>query len=490
MPYFPRLLYYITIPVRRNAPLLPPATQSRRWPVLVFSHGLGGSHNTYSHLLGSLASHGMVVVAPSHRDGSAPVAYIRDTNTATAEGPGAKRAVEYRAFAHEQSPEVEDGRNEQLETRLWELELLHEALLKIDRGEDVGSLTAQVPRNGHASVSHPEATSDPSDNPSVSNQANAVGVEPGNSHDSILAMFENQLDVHRPGSISWMGHSFGAATVVQFVKSVFYRPPNVQPAAAEETEPFLADYKPLFTPSPDSNIVRQITPQSTISLLDLWCLPLRGQRTRWLWGKPLPCYSASGPGGTALLAVLSEAFFKWRGNLKNTKRVLSAHPSSDNYAKSHYDDGDEKPGPRFFYPAASAHLSQSDFGILFPWVTKKVFRAENPRRTLLLNVRATLQFLRENGVEVAPTSKEEMEESGDAIDDDGSSVAPTNADQDRKIFERGAVEGWVGIPTDIGGTAEEERVKTRSDEKLESSLEEMLEHEASKRGDARKGGKL
>lgn len=38
---------------------------------MVFSHGLGGSRNSYCHLLGSLASHGVVVVAAEHRDGSA-----------------------------------------------------------------------------------------------------------------------------------------------------------------------------------------------------------------------------------------------------------------------------------------------------------------------------------------------------------------------------------------------------------------------------------
>jgi len=44
---------------------------------MIFSHGLGGTRNSYSHLVGSLASHGTVVFAIEHRDGSAPTTFIR-----------------------------------------------------------------------------------------------------------------------------------------------------------------------------------------------------------------------------------------------------------------------------------------------------------------------------------------------------------------------------------------------------------------------------
>ncbi|KAI9744044.1 MAG: hypothetical protein M1835_002813, partial [Candelina submexicana] len=341
--YFPRLLYYITIPVLRNAPLLQAPTKTKRWPVMIFSHGLGGSRNAYSHLLGSLSSYGIVVVAPDHRDGSSPLQHIRETSTSKA------KTVGYRSYPHKPSKDVEDGRNEQLSIRLWELALVHEALLKIDlEGDAVSNL-------------------DPND------EGHYTHIQ---SKNNLHAMFKDQLNVHHPSSISWAGHSFGASTIVQFVKSVFWQ--------SQPTQVPSADHQSLFRPSPDSAIVQQITPYSPVALLDLWCLPLQGDSTHWLWNKPMPSYFPSGPGGGNLLAILSEAFFKWRGNVLDTKRVLSENPSSDVPEHS-------KAPPHFFYPIASAHLSQSDFGVLFPWITKKVFKAENPERTLLLNVRAILQ---------------------------------------------------------------------------------------------------
>ena len=418
--YFPRLLYHTKIPAFRNARVLPPVTKVKRWPVMVFSHGLGGSRNSYSHIAGSLASHGIVVVAPEHRDGSGPRTYI---------GGPKGRPVDYRAISHVQSKEVEDARDEQLRIRLWELGLLHEALVKIDNGEGLSNVLSK-------------------------------------DHKGDFSIFANSLDVHTPGKISWAGHSFGAATVVQFVKSVFYHASPVPPSD-----------RTLYKPAADSAVVRQITPFSTVNLLDLWTLPLRSATTHWLWTKPFPCYSPDGPGGANLLAVMSEAFFKWRGNLIPVKQAIREDPS-----REHSSGPKTHSPPYMFYPATSAHLSQSDFGVLFPWLTKKAMKAEEPERTIRLNVRAMLEVLRQNGTEVAPTSATDMEEipdhHGTKMTLNGHALGNGHAHhvkleeslykaQDKKILAAdGSIRGWIALNPyneDRPGEAVNEKTKADAD---------------------------
>ncbi|PQE08301.1 Platelet-activating factor acetylhydrolase protein [Rutstroemia sp. NJR-2017a BVV2] len=406
--YFPRLLHYVTIPVRKDAPLLQPNTSNKRWPVMVFSHGLGGSRNAYSHLVGSIASHGMIVIAPEHRDGSTPISYIREppANDSTSEKHHKKqhaRTVDYIKLSHTPSPEVEEGRNAQLKIRLWEMGLIHDSLLKLDEGKSITNL---------------------------------------NASSTSLSIFKGRMNVHEPGKIAYAGHSFGAATIVQFIKSVFY---------ASETSSAPSSYKPLFIPSTRSAVCQQITPQNPIILLDCWCFPLRSASTRWLWNRPLPCYAPGGPGGSAIVAVESQAFYKWTEHLKATKRLLSANPASSTPSPM------GKSPPHFYYPATSAHLSQSDFGVLFPWVTKRVFAAEEPERIMRLNVRAILQLLRERGIEVSKTSSEDMELE---VSEDG------ETDDDKKIFGKdGAVRGWIWLDVYDGQLA-------GSDSDSESELEE------------------
>ncbi|KAK7721767.1 hypothetical protein SLS57_005116 [Botryosphaeria dothidea] len=392
--YFPQLLYYTTIPVRRNARLLQPPTKSSRWPVMIFSHGLGGTRNAYSHICGSISSHGMIVIAPDHRDGSAPVSYVRATETAEA------TTVDYRALAHKPSPEVYEGRDAQLRIRLWELGLVHDAVLKMEAGEELKNLDPNKSAGGKQDTAN------------------------------LLSMLKGRLDVHRPGSVSWAGHSFGAATVHQLVKSVFYRP-----------ESQIEGYKPLFTPESSSDIVQQITSFSPVILLDLWCLPLTSPNTKWLADKPLPCYARNGPGGTTLLAVLSEAFVKWSDHFQETRRRLSEDPSSDSPEQT-------KAPPRFFYPLNSAHLSQSDFGLLFPWITKKFLKTDEPERYLKLNVRAILQVLRENSIEVADTSRIDLEAEASQKEE---VIAATDKSGDWKILgTSGEVRGWIPLDTKLG----------------------------------------
>ena len=304
---------------------------------MIFSHGLGGSRNAYSHICGLLASHGIVVVAPDHRDGSAPISFIKEDAKRT------PKSVNYQYYPHKPTPEAEKARNEQLRIRCWEIGMVHGALLKIDEGT---SMT-----NTQASEAY-----------------------------DTLESFKSRLDVHKPGKISWAGHSFGATTIVQFLKSVYHK----------ET---------VLYSHPGKALSEQITSASPVSLLDLWAIPLSATSTSALYERPLPanCGSPSSPP----LAILSKNFYNWTNNLRHTLHILS-----DPVSNTHVE-------PYIFYPVSSAHLSQSDFGILFPWLTKKVLKIDEPERTLRLNVRAMLESLRRSGITIADTSALDMEIEGE-----------------------------------------------------------------------------
>lgn len=353
---------------------------------MVFSHGLGGSRNAYSQIVGSIASHGVVVVAMDHRDGSSPIQHIRT------EGTEQKTSVEYKSYPHEPSEEVFKGRDDMLKIRLWETCLIYEAIISIDKGDRIKNL-------------------DP----------NSESWKKNDRMD-VLHMFKDRLSVHEPGAVSWAGHSFGAATMIQLQKSIYYR--DVAASAGHEA---------LTNPSENVNLVRQLVPSSPLILLDTWTLPLASPATRWLRNKPMPCYTTDGPGGSAILSILSEEFFKWQTNMRYTMQILSPP------------EGSEKSGPRLFYPAKSAHLAQSDFLLLFPRLVKLFLPTEDPVRLIRLNCRAILQHLRDNGTELARTSAVDMELQHTSDND----AAEGEMVQDEKILAKSdSVKGWVVIEHD------------------------------------------
>lgn len=75
-------IYGTTFPGRPNAPLRAtplsddPNVPTKKWKLMIFSHGVGCSRLMYSAFCGEMASRGYVVCAIEHRDGTSPSSTI------------------------------------------------------------------------------------------------------------------------------------------------------------------------------------------------------------------------------------------------------------------------------------------------------------------------------------------------------------------------------------------------------------------------------
>jgi platelet-activating factor acetylhydrolase len=148
--------------------------------------------------------------------------------------------------------------------------------------------------------------------------------------------------------------------------------------------------------------------------------------------------------------------------------------------------------PNFFYVTSSAHLNQSDFGVLFPWLTKRVFKSDQPERVLRLNVRAVLQFLRGNGVAVEGTRRAGLVDGGhpDCVGEEW--VENDEVILEKRADEEGEVEAWrwidvVGLgdkagPSELemarGGKEEEEARAEEGEREMQGEIEPSLENVA------------
>ncbi|KAJ8589801.1 hypothetical protein M405DRAFT_738008 [Rhizopogon salebrosus TDB-379] len=124
-------------PAIENAPLMSPPSSLSKWPVIIFSHGVGCSRLMYSAFCGEMASRGYIVVAIEHRDGTGPSSRI------TAEG-GIRRDCDWLDWTDlhwvnlDEQPKCDNTlRRVQLEVRQAELEHVIIALNRISKGQKV-----------------------------------------------------------------------------------------------------------------------------------------------------------------------------------------------------------------------------------------------------------------------------------------------------------------------------------------------------------------
>nr|OQO20508.1 hypothetical protein B0A51_10885 [Rachicladosporium sp. CCFEE 5018] len=183
----------------------PDADARPTFPLIIFSHGLGGTRTMYSSICGEFASYGFVVCAVEHRDGSGPRTYINNatpSSTATVEAEERKHgyhSVNYlfpKDNPWDTSPTNDKGvdselRGAQIDLRMAEIEEALECIRLINNGRGVDVAKGNLRRKGAKGAS---------------------------SHGLDGIEWQDWTNRVRMTHITACGHSFGASTVVEMLR--------------------------------------------------------------------------------------------------------------------------------------------------------------------------------------------------------------------------------------------------------------------------------
>ncbi|XP_008844946.1 platelet-activating factor acetylhydrolase isoform X2 [Nannospalax galili] len=145
----------IKTPANWNSPL----KTGEKYPLIVFSHGLGAFRTIYSAIGIDLASHGFIVAAVEHRDGSASATYYFEDQAAA--------EIKDRSWFYLKTvkqEEAEKVRKEQVQQRAKECSQALTAILDIEHGRpkenvlgsefDVEQLKGSIDMNRIAVIGH------------------------------------------------------------------------------------------------------------------------------------------------------------------------------------------------------------------------------------------------------------------------------------------------------------------------------------------------
>ncbi|KAG5979355.1 hypothetical protein E4U55_005261 [Claviceps digitariae] len=323
-----------------------PGSEKPTFPVIIFSHGLGGSRLCYSTICGELASFGFVVVAVEHRDGSGARTLVNlpesvdaaEIESSTAEivsgnearDCGAKnKKVERREQngvnpyyimdyilpkdnAQDTSPHNPRGvdstlRTAQIELRLEEIKEVYRVLTLINdgKGEEIARMNLRKKGN--------------------------IGSSSMGLNGISWSSWEGSMFLDK---VTAMGHSFGGATTVQLCRD------------------------------------QSLTWLGQGVILDAWGqgTPPRGDDPNNIVSKPI-------------MAISSEAFMHWKDNFERVVGFCQEARESGALCW-------------MLTIVGSTHLAMTDFAVLYPqWMSFFMKSMVNPLRACSLTTMTSLEFL-------------------------------------------------------------------------------------------------
>jgi platelet-activating factor acetylhydrolase len=175
------------------------------FPLLLFSHGLGGTRTTYSSVCGEFASYGFIVVSVEHRDGSGPRSYINHPkDSPNPKNPEGYSKIDY-VFPENNPMDTAPGnkqgvdaalRTAQIQLRLAEIEEAYHVMTLIHSGQG-HEIAARNLRHKNAKEKAPIGAS----------SRGLLGV----NWEAWKGRFHLQ-------QVTMIGHSFGAATTVEVLR--------------------------------------------------------------------------------------------------------------------------------------------------------------------------------------------------------------------------------------------------------------------------------
>jgi platelet-activating factor acetylhydrolase len=317
------------------------------FPVILFSHGLGGSRLCYSTICGELASYGFIVVAVEHRDGSGARTLVNlpesvdeaEIESSTAEivsgndvdrnssaknkkvqGRGRRGLNPYYIMdyilpqdnAQDTSPHNPRGvdsklRNAQIELRLEEIKEAYYVLSLINEGRGDHVARLNLRKEGNIGSS--------------SKGLNGISWE----------SWKGRMFLEK---VTAMGHSFGGATTIQLCRD------------------------------------RSLEWLGQGVILDAWGqgTPERGDGPNGIVAKPI-------------IAISSEAFMHWKENFERVVGFCQEAREANTLCW-------------MFTIVGSTHLAMTDFAVLYPhWMSFFMKSMVNPLRACSLTIATSLEFL-------------------------------------------------------------------------------------------------
>ena len=170
----------VYVPIIENS-TLKDHPEGSKWPIVVFSHGMGCTRFMYSQVCYDMASNGFIVAATEHRDGSGCMSQYYDTSLTNSLDTS---RMSNRWVYHSRVPQNLDEytmRNKQVHQRSKEVSRTLDILLDLCDGKDVSNIFQKYKTDDKFS-------------------------EMVNLH-----QFENKMDISSPVIV---GQSFGGATAV------------------------------------------------------------------------------------------------------------------------------------------------------------------------------------------------------------------------------------------------------------------------------------